>query len=50
MKRATVHLAEAVFNFSNPYCDASWLSWPWQVIASVSARLADWLDPIPPRD
>lgn len=49
MKRAVVWAAESVYNFSTPFVDACWLSWPWSVISLASAKVADWLDPIPPR-
>lgn len=49
MRRAVVDLAEAVYNFANPFVDRTWLSWPWYVIARSSGALADWLDPVAQR-
>jgi hypothetical protein len=49
MRQLVIDVAEAVYNFAGPLVDESWLSWPWYVISQGSGRVADWLDPIPPR-
>lgn len=49
MRRGVVVVSEAVYNWAMPMVDPCPLSLPFYWIALAAGSLAEWLEPIPPR-
>lgn len=47
--KLVAHLAEAIYNATGPYVAPGLLSLPFNLVNLAAAKVADYLDPIPPR-